>query len=153
MRLDYFHTGNRGEEIIALHPDVALLDVRLPDGDGVSVCRELRSDNPELKCLMLTSFADDEALFDAILAEGRTTPMMLAVAFSFILLGVITVVFLSHQYANTNKAKRQAMMQVVSRAIQQNIKESGMAGTPAEWRAARESRGRIRRGSASPCRR
>ncbi len=49
-------------------PDVAVLDVRLPDGDGVTVCRELRSQRPELSCLMLTSFADDEALFDAILA-------------------------------------------------------------------------------------
>jgi DNA-binding NarL/FixJ family response regulator len=52
----------------ATRPDVAVLDVRLPDGDGVSVCRELRSNQPELQCLMLTSFADDEALFDAILA-------------------------------------------------------------------------------------
>jgi two-component system, NarL family, response regulator DevR len=49
-------------------PDVAVLDVRLPDGDGVEVCRDLRSNMPELKCLMLTSFADDEALFSAILA-------------------------------------------------------------------------------------
>ena len=49
-------------------PDVAVLDVRLPDGDGVEVCRDLRSAMPELKCLMLTSFADDEALFSAILA-------------------------------------------------------------------------------------
>jgi len=45
-----------------------VLDVRLPDGDGVTVCRELRSRHPDLACLMLTSFADDEALFDAILA-------------------------------------------------------------------------------------
>jgi len=52
----------------ALKPDVAVLDVRLPDGDGVSVCRELRSQMPELRCLMLTSFADDDAIFDAILA-------------------------------------------------------------------------------------
>ncbi|MCW2906166.1 MAG: two component transcriptional regulator, LuxR family [Actinomycetia bacterium] len=52
----------------ATKPDVAVLDVRLPDGDGVSVCRDLRSDNPSLTCLMLTSFADDEALFDAIMA-------------------------------------------------------------------------------------
>jgi two-component system response regulator DevR len=52
----------------AVRPDVAVLDVRLPDGDGVSVCRELRSQFPEMACLMLTSFADDEALFDAILA-------------------------------------------------------------------------------------
>lgn len=49
-------------------PDVAILDVRLPDGDGVEVCRELRSLVPELRCLMLTSFADDEALFSAIMA-------------------------------------------------------------------------------------
>jgi two-component system response regulator DevR len=52
----------------AVKPQVAVLDVRLPDGDGVTVCRELRSRMPELACLMLTSFADDEALFDAIIA-------------------------------------------------------------------------------------
>ena len=52
----------------ALSPAVAVLDVRLPDGDGVSVCRELRSRMPRLACLMLTSFSDDEALFDAIMA-------------------------------------------------------------------------------------
>ena len=52
----------------AVRPDVAVLDVRLPDGDGVTVCRELRSRLPELRCLMLTSFADDEALFDAVMA-------------------------------------------------------------------------------------
>ena len=49
-------------------PDVALLDVRLPDGDGVEVCREIRSRHPEIYCLMLTSFSDDEALFEAIMA-------------------------------------------------------------------------------------
>lgn len=48
--------------------DVAVLDVRLPDGNGVELCRDLRSQLPELRCLMLTSFADDEALFDAIMA-------------------------------------------------------------------------------------
>ncbi len=52
----------------AVRPDVAVLDVRLPDGDGVTVCRELRSLLPDLRCLMLTSFADDDALFDAIMA-------------------------------------------------------------------------------------
>ncbi|WP_194916395.1 response regulator [Catenulispora rubra] len=52
----------------ALRPRVAVLDVRLPDGDGVMVCRELRSKLPELSCLMLTSFPDEEALFDAIMA-------------------------------------------------------------------------------------
>jgi DNA-binding NarL/FixJ family response regulator len=50
-------------------PDVAVLDVRLGDGgDGVEVCREIRSRHPEVRCLMLTSFADDEALFAAIMA-------------------------------------------------------------------------------------
>lgn len=48
--------------------DVAVLDVRLPDGNGVELCRELRSEYPRLACLMLTSFDDDEALFEAIMA-------------------------------------------------------------------------------------
>ncbi|WP_051940114.1 response regulator [Phaeacidiphilus oryzae] len=52
----------------ATRPDVAVLDVRLPDGSGVEVCREIRSRLPEVRCLMLTSFSDDEALFDAIMA-------------------------------------------------------------------------------------
>jgi DNA-binding NarL/FixJ family response regulator len=52
----------------AVRPHVAVLDVRLSEGDGVTVCRELRSRMPEIACLMLTSFADDEALFDAIMA-------------------------------------------------------------------------------------
>ncbi len=54
--------------IPAVLPDVAVLDVRLPDGNGVEVCRELRSRLPDLGCLMLTSFSDDEALFDSIMA-------------------------------------------------------------------------------------
>ncbi|MFI6483551.1 response regulator [Nonomuraea sp. NPDC050663] len=52
----------------ALRPDVAVLDVRLPDGSGVDVCREVRSKLPGLSCLMLTSYADDDALFDAVMA-------------------------------------------------------------------------------------
>jgi len=54
--------------IPAAHPDVAVLDVRLPDGSGVEVCREVRSQSPEIACVMLTSYADDEALFAAIMA-------------------------------------------------------------------------------------
>jgi len=56
--------GTAGEaygRIPATSPNVAILDVRLPDGDGVEVCREIRSKHPEIACLMLTSFADDEA--------------------------------------------------------------------------------------------
>jgi two-component system response regulator DevR len=49
-------------------PNVAILDVRLPDGSGVLVCREIRSRWPEIACVMLTSYADDEALFAAIMA-------------------------------------------------------------------------------------
>jgi two-component system, NarL family, response regulator DevR len=54
--------------IPAVRPDVAVLDLRLPDGDGVSVCREIRSSMPEVACLILTSFGDEEALFDAVMA-------------------------------------------------------------------------------------
>lgn len=50
------------------HPDVALLDLRLPDGSGVEVCRELHVHHPDVRCLMLTSYADDAALVDAIAA-------------------------------------------------------------------------------------
>ena len=49
-------------------PTVAVLDVRLPDGDGVEVCREIRSRDPDIACLMLTSFSDDEALLHAVMA-------------------------------------------------------------------------------------
>lgn len=54
--------------IPALKPQVAVLDVRLPDGNGVELCRDLRSALPELNCLMLTSFTDEQAMLDAILA-------------------------------------------------------------------------------------
>jgi DNA-binding NarL/FixJ family response regulator len=54
--------------IPALRPQVAVLDVRLPDGNGVELCRDLRSKVPELNCLMLTSFTDEQAMLDAILA-------------------------------------------------------------------------------------
>jgi DNA-binding NarL/FixJ family response regulator len=54
--------------ITALRPDVAVLDVRLPNGNGVSVCREIRSALPRVACLMQASFGDDDAMFDAIMA-------------------------------------------------------------------------------------
>ena len=55
-------------QIPVLRPSVAVLDVRLPDGDGVSVCREVRSRAPEVACLMLTAFSNDEALLDSVMA-------------------------------------------------------------------------------------
>jgi two-component system response regulator DevR len=54
--------------IPALRPDVAVLDARLPDGSGIDVCRDIRSADPEIRALILTSYQDDEALFSAIMA-------------------------------------------------------------------------------------
>jgi DNA-binding NarL/FixJ family response regulator len=54
--------------IPALRPDVAVLDARLPDGSGIDVCREVRSADPHVACLILTSYDDDQALFAAIMA-------------------------------------------------------------------------------------
>jgi DNA-binding NarL/FixJ family response regulator len=54
--------------IPATTPNVAVLDVQLPDGDGIEVCREVRSKHPEIACIMLTSFSDDEAVYASIMA-------------------------------------------------------------------------------------
>jgi DNA-binding NarL/FixJ family response regulator len=54
--------------IPALRPDVAIFDARLPDGSGIDVCRAIRSKNPEIRAIILTSYDDDEALFAAIMA-------------------------------------------------------------------------------------
>lgn len=72
------------ERIGSSNPDVAILDVRLPDGSGIEVCREIRSRWPDVLCLMLTSFADERARLDAILAgasgyalkETKTTDLV-----------------------------------------------------------------------------
>ena len=55
-------------QVPTLRPDVAVLDVRLPDGNGIELCRELLSRTEDLRCLMLTSFSSDEAMLDAIMA-------------------------------------------------------------------------------------
>jgi DNA-binding NarL/FixJ family response regulator len=52
----------------ATSPDIAVLDVRLPDGSGIDVCREIRSENPAIRCLILTGYDDDEAIYAAVLA-------------------------------------------------------------------------------------
>ncbi len=62
-------TAEQGLEMIRdLEPDVAILDVRLPDGNGIEVCREIQSVAPQVRCLMLTSYSDDDALFSSIMA-------------------------------------------------------------------------------------
>jgi two-component system, NarL family, response regulator DevR len=62
-------TADEGvSRIPATKPDVAIVDMRLPDGNGVEVCREVRSIDDSIQCLILTSFSDDEALFDSIMA-------------------------------------------------------------------------------------
>jgi two-component system response regulator DevR len=60
--------GEALRRIPAVLPDVAVLDARLPDGSGIEVCRTIRSDHPSVRCLILTSYDDDEALFAAVLA-------------------------------------------------------------------------------------
>ena len=54
--------------ISATRPDVVLLDMRLPDGNGIDVCRDVRSDNPDIRCIILTAYDDDEAINAAVLA-------------------------------------------------------------------------------------
>ena len=63
--------GTAGEAVLrarSYHPDVIVMDVRLPDRSGVEACRDIRAENPEIAVLMLTSFSDDQALFDSIMA-------------------------------------------------------------------------------------
>jgi DNA-binding NarL/FixJ family response regulator len=56
--------------ILATKPDVVLLDVRLPDGSGIDLCRELRTLAPEVRCIMLTAYDDDEAMIAAVIADA-----------------------------------------------------------------------------------
>lgn len=85
--------GEAGNATDALHripaaaPDVALLDARLPDGNGIDVCREIRSTMPTVKCLILTSYDDDDALFAAVMA-GASGYLLKQVGGSDILAGI-----------------------------------------------------------------
>src|ERR1700757_244575 len=112
--------------IPALKPDVAVLDVRLPDGDGVSVCREIRSRMPEVACLMLTSFGDDEALFDAIMA-GAAGYVLKQIRGTDLVGAVRTVA------SGESLLDPQAASKVMARMRQQATKSDPLAGlTPHE---------------------
>jgi DNA-binding NarL/FixJ family response regulator len=115
--------------IPALRPDVAVLDVRLPDGDGVSVCREIRSRMPEIACLMLTSFGDDEALFDAIMAGAAG--YVLKQIRGTDLVGAVRTVASGESMLDPEAASR-----VMARMRDQAIRKDPLAGlTNQEWLA------------------
>jgi len=107
--------------IPALKPDVAVLDVRLPDGDGVSVCREIRSRMPEVACLMLTSFGDDEALFDAIMA-GAAGYVLKQIRGTDLVGAVRTVA------AGQSMLDPQAASQLMARLRDNSVKKDPLAG-------------------------
>jgi two-component system, NarL family, response regulator DevR len=114
--------------IPALRPDVAILDVRLPDGDGVTVCREIRSRMPEVACLMLTSFSDDEALFDAIMA-GAAGYMLKQIRGTDLISAVRTVA------SGQSMLDPKAASQLMSRLRGQTTRHDPLAGlSPQERR-------------------
>ena len=113
--------------IPALHPDVAVLDVRLPDGDGVSVCREIRSRMPEVACLMLTSFGDDEALFDAIMA-GAAGYVLKQIRGTDLVGAVRTVA------SGQSMLDPRAASQLMARLRDQSVRHDPLAGLSAQER-------------------
>ena len=113
--------------IPALRPDVAVLDVRLPDGDGVSVCREIRSRMPEVACLMLTSFDDDEALLDAIMA-GAAGYVLKQIRGTDLVRAVRTVA------SGQSMLDPQAASQLTARLRDQSAKRDPLAGLTVQER-------------------
>jgi DNA-binding NarL/FixJ family response regulator len=114
--------------IPALVPDVAVLDVRLPDGDGVSVCRDIRSALPQIACLMLTSFSGDDALFDAIMA-GAAGYVMKQIRGTD-LVGAIRTVAAGGSLLDPDAARK-----VMARMRDQAVRADPLAGlTPQERR-------------------
>jgi DNA-binding NarL/FixJ family response regulator len=113
--------------IPALRPDVAVLDVRLPDGDGVSVCREIRSRMPGVACLMLTSFGDDEALFDAIMA-GAAGYVLKQIRGTDLVGAVRTVA------SGQSMLDPRAASQLMARLRDQSTKHDPLAGLSAQER-------------------
>jgi DNA-binding NarL/FixJ family response regulator len=104
-----------------------VLDVRLPDGDGVSVCREIRSRMPEVACLMLTSFGDDEALFDAIMA-GAAGYVLKQIRGTDLVGAVRTVA------SGQSMLDPRAASQLMARLRDQSVKHDPLAGLSAQER-------------------
>jgi DNA-binding NarL/FixJ family response regulator len=113
--------------IPALQPDVAVLDVRLPDGDGVTVCREIRSKMPDIACLMLTSFGDDQALFDAIMA-GASGYVLKQIRGTDLVGAVRTVA------AGESMLDPEAASKVMARMRDQAVKSDPLAGLTGQER-------------------
>jgi DNA-binding NarL/FixJ family response regulator len=113
--------------IPALQPDVAVLDVRLPDGDGVTVCREIRSRMPDIACLMLTSFGDDQALFDAIMA-GAAGYVLKQIRGTDLVGAVRTVA------AGDSMLDPEAATKVMARMRDQAVKSDPLAGLTGQER-------------------
>jgi DNA-binding NarL/FixJ family response regulator len=111
--------------IPALRPDVAVLDVRLPDGDGVTVCREIRSQLPEVACLMLTSFADDDALMDAVMAGAAG--YVLKQIRGTDLVGAVRTVATGQSMLDSRAAS-----QLMARLRGQSVKQDPLAGLTAQ---------------------
>ncbi|WP_326654318.1 MULTISPECIES: response regulator transcription factor [unclassified Streptomyces] len=114
----------------ALRPDVAVLDVRLPDGDGITVCRELRSRIPDLACLMLTSFDDDDALLDAIMA-GAAGYVLKEIKGSALVAAVRTV---SSGQSMLDAATTTRLMSSLRGDSPQNIEAGALSGLSARER-------------------
>jgi two-component system, NarL family, response regulator DevR len=113
--------------IPATNPHVAVLDVRLPDGNGVEVCREIRSASPEVACIMLTSFSDDEALFDSVMA-GAAGYVLKEVGGSD-LIGDIRKVAAGHSLLDPNLTTR-----VMERVQARKVEDTQQHLTPQETR-------------------
>ena len=113
--------------IPALRPDVAVLDVRLPDGDGVSVCREVRSRAPGVACMMFTAFSDDQAKLDAIMA-GAAGYVLKQIGGSD-LVGAVRTVASGQSLLNPGEASK-----LMARLRDQSSRRDPLAGLSAQER-------------------
>jgi two-component system, NarL family, response regulator DevR len=116
------------DRIPATRPHVAILDVRLPDGSGIEVCRDIRSHSPEIACVMLTSYADDEALVAAVMAG--------AAGYVLKQVGAVTLVEDVRRVADGHSLMDPALIQRLLEKIQRGSEEDPLLAslTPQERR-------------------